>query len=363
MATGKTVDRILADLVAFRTVSGEQQAAAACLDYVGSYLAERGMRVKHHVSNDFPSLVATSRPTKTPKLLLQAHMDVVSAPDKCFRMREKGGKLFGRGTFDMKFAAAAFMKVVDELRSRLEDLDFGIMLTTDEEVGGRDGTKFLLEKGYGSAVCVMPDGGDDWRIEASHKGAWIGRAVAKGTTAHGSRPWEGDNAIDRLVDGLRDMRGLFDGQHTDSDSLSINKIAGGAGLNQVAELAEATLDMRTVSADNFERLQARMRQICGHYRIELHTIAKVDITETDLRHPLVAAFLGAAERVRGEPLGRVRSLGTSDAHYFAKRGIPVILVRPGGGCPHGDGEWIDKEGLKRYCEVLKMYIEEVCANA
>lgn len=363
MKAERTVNKILADLVAYRTISGEQQAASACLDYVGHYLTKAGMEVRRHVFNGFPSLVATTTPTKTPKLLLQAHMDVVAAPDKCFKLRQKGGKLYGRGVYDMKFAAAAFLKVVEDLQDKLENLDFGIMLTTDEEVGGKDGVKALLDEGYKAAVCILPDAGDNWQIEISHKGAWIGRALAKGVTAHGSRPWEGDNAIDRLIDALRAMRNLFDDQHTDSDTLSINKVAGGAGINQVADLAEATLDMRTVSDESFDRLHAKIKRIGSDHGVAVETLTRVRITETNIEHPLVAAFLQIAEEVRGKPLGHIRSLGTSDAHYFAKRGIPVILVRPDGGSPHGDDEWIDKAGLEQYCQVIKAYVEKVCAAA
>ncbi|HYH36508.1 MAG TPA: M20/M25/M40 family metallo-hydrolase [Candidatus Saccharimonadales bacterium] len=354
-----TLERILADLVTFRTISGEHQAAAAFLDYADDYLAQRGMIMNRVEFNGFPSLVATTRPTKTPKLLLQAHIDVVSGPDSCFELCEKDGSFLGRGVFDMKFATAIFLKVVDELQDRLADYDFGIMLTSDEEVGGKDGVKALLDAGYGTDVCVLPDAGDNWQIETSYKGAWISHASTKGVAAHGSRPWEGDNAIDRLVDALCEIRELFDGQNTDSATLSINQISGGTVINQVADKAQATLDIRFVSNNNLERLKSGIGAIADRYDVSFETVVEMMITHTDITHPLVRSFLETASRIRGKPIGQIRSLGSSDARFFAARGIPVILVRPDGGCAHADDEWISKTGFEQYFQVVKAYVEKV----
>lgn len=359
----ETLDRILADLVAFKTVSGEYEAAMGCLGYAEAYLARCGMHVRREEYDGFPSLVATSRPAKRPKVLLQAHIDVVSAPDSCYRMQEKDGKLFGRGVFDMKFAAAIFLKVADELQDRLADYDFGIMLTSDEEVGGMNGVKKLLDAGYGADVCVLPDAGKGWKIETSHKGCWIGRVSATGLAAHGSKPWDGDNAIDRLIDALCAIRELFKDQHEDSDTLSVNKILGGAVVNQVADKAEAIMDLRFLDDESFARQQRRMEDIARRYNVSLETVRHITVSRTNVDHPLVQPFLTIAERLHGEPLKRVRSLGMSDAHYFTKQGTPVILVRPDGGGSHGDGEWVDKADLKTYFDVVKAYVREVGATA
>lgn len=353
------LEKILADLVAFRTVSGNSQAATRCLDYAETYLSERGMKITRREFRGFPALVATTGRTKSPKILLQAHVDVVAAPDACYTLHEKDGKLFGRGVFDMKFAAAVFLKVADSLGARLKDHDFGIMLTSDEEVGGTDGVKALLDAGYGAEVCVLPDAGDDWCLETSHKGTWIGRASAAGTAAHGSRPWEGDNAIDRLMDALREIRDLFSGQNTDSDTLSVNTIAGGAVFNQIADKAEAVMDLRFLSNDNYARIRREIDRIASRYDVSLETVRQINVAKTDASHPLVLPFLRIAERQRGKPLGRVRSLGVSDAHYLLARGIPVILVRPEGGSAHGDHEWINKQGFHEYYRIVRAYVEEV----
>lgn len=355
------LDKILEDLVAFRTVTGDHDAAMGCLGYAEAYLKNRGMKVARHESNGFPSLVATTRRTKKPKVLLQAHIDVVAAPDGCFNMRRRGGKFFGRGVMDMKFAAAVFLKVADDLRDRLADYDFGIMLTSDEETGGADGVKALLDAGYRAGVCLLPDAGKNWKLETSHKGCWIGRARAKGVAAHGSKPWEGDNAIYRLMEALNGIKEVFSEQHEDSDTLSVNQIAGGKAVNQVADHAEAMLDLRFIDDKSFARLHKRMSDIAGRYGVSLDTVRLIKVSRTNVNHPLVLPFIRLAEAERGKPLERVRSLGISDAHFFAEHGIPVILSRPQGGGSHADGEWIDAKDLERFYKVVKAYVQEAAA--
>jgi succinyl-diaminopimelate desuccinylase len=358
----ETLEQILADLVAFRTMTGEHQAAVDCLDYAEAYLAKRGMRVTRQEYKGFPSLIATTRRTKKPTVLLQAHIDVVSAPDSCYKLREEDGKLFGRGVFDMKFAAAVFLKTVDELQDRLLDYNFGIMLTSDEEVGGKDGVKTLLEAGYGADICLLPDAGDDWHIETGCKGYWRVRASTTGVAAHGSRPWEGDNAIDRLVDALCDIRELFEGQSVDSDTFSVNQIRGGNAANQVPDKAQVWFDLRYIDKQGYKRLRKTIETIALRHDVVLETIAEMEVSNGNIDHPLVTPFLRTTERLRGRPLKPIRSLGGSDARYFAKHSIPVILVRPDGGGAHADGEWIDKAGLETYYQVVKTYVETVCAT-
>ncbi len=358
MQETKTLIQLLADLVAFHTVSGEYEPAASCLDYIEAYLVKRGMYVKRLEFNGFPSLVATINQTKRPKVLLQAHLDVVACPDALYNLSEKDGRLVGRGVFDMKFAAAIFLKVVDELKDKLTNYDFGIMLTTDEEIGGSNGVKALLDSGYGAKVCILPDGGDLWQIETTHKGAWIAALTASGKSSHGSRPWEGDNAIHRLIDALSEIKELFKDQHVDSDTLSINKIIGGTVVNQVADKAEAILDMRFLSNEGHAQLQEKIVNIADCHGVKVRTMYCIMVSKTNTTHPLVASFLKIAEKVHGKPLGKTRSLGTSDAHFFAKRGIPAILVRPEGGCAHGDDEWISKDGFEKYYQLVKAYVQK-----
>mgnify|MGYP005607283245 CR=1 FL=1 len=352
----KTVKQILSELLEFKTVTGNHAEAGDCLDYAEEYLKASGLHINRSISNGFPALVATSQATKKPKVLLQAHIDVVAAPDHRFKLLEQDGQLIGRGAYDMKFAAAVFNKVAMELASDLAKYDFGIILTSDEEIGGVNGVKALLDDGYRAEVCILPDAGDNWHIETSHKGSWLGRLVATGKNAHGSRPWEGENAINRLVDAICEIKAMFEEQHLDSDTFGINQIEGGTAINQVADHAEATFDLRFINQDSYDNLHQRITSIARENAVDIETIREISICETDTKNPLVASFLSVAEEVHGKPLGEIRSLGTSDAYHFAEYSIPTILSRPLGGSAHADDEWIDAAGLEEYCQLIKSYV-------
>ncbi len=147
------------------------------------------MHINKYSSNGFSSLVATTTDTKNPTIFLQAHLDVVPADPEAFTLIRKGKNLVGRGSFDMKYAAACYLLLAEELSDNMQQHDFGIMLTTDEEDGGNDGVRYLLDQGYACDVCISPDGGDNWRLESAAKGQWLTEITAIGKTAHGSRPW------------------------------------------------------------------------------------------------------------------------------------------------------------------------------
>lgn len=349
--------QLLSKMVAFDTVDCTNQATELCLDFVDQYLSRRGMHVVRHSSNELPSLVATTWPTKRPKLLLQAHLDVVPCPESMRNLVERDGKFIGRGTFDMKFATAIYLQLVNELQDELANYDFGIMLTCDEEVGGRNGAGYLIEQGYRAEVCILPDAGDNWQIEVTQKGVWIAKLIARGVAVHGSRPWEGDNAIHKLIAVTQAIQELFKDQHAKSDTLSINMISGGKAVNQVAGLAEATLDIRFMSRQSYGELSAAIKNLAVERDVEIDTIACIQPIQADLQNPLVTSFLELAADLHDAPIEHVHSLGNSDAHYFDEVGVPVILMRPDGGAAHSDSEWLDKASFEKFYELIKRYVQ------
>jgi acetylornithine deacetylase/succinyl-diaminopimelate desuccinylase-like protein len=354
---------LLATLVGFPTETRRQEESTACFRYVNDFLDQCGFTVQPHHSNGYPSVVATSRPTKQPKVLLQAHMDVVPAKPTAYKLRQADGKLYGRGVFDMKFAAACFLKLANELKNNLTDYDFGIMLTSDEEIGGRDGVKYLLDQGYDTEICILPDGGADWQIETSCNGVWFLGLTASGQTAHGSRPWEGENAIDNLMAAIADIREVFGKLDASKCSLTVSRIGGGEANNQVPDTATATLDMRFQTMKHYQAKRAKIEAIGERHQLELKTLSQVDPIIVDLTEPHIASFLHVAEEVSGQSIGHCHSLGASDARYFAQRNIPTILIRPTGGGAHADEEWIDAAELQQFYDVIKAYVVQTAKIA
>ena len=359
MITLMKLEYVLSKLISSKTISADKGESEACLDQLQNTLQSAGLQTKKFASQGFSSLVASTDDSKKTKVILQAHIDVVPASDHLFEMKQEGGKLYGRGVFDMKFAAACFIKLAEELKDSLEKFDFAIMLTSDEEVGGENGVKMLIDEGYVADVCILPDGGDNWQIETDCNGAWLIKLTAKGKSSHGSRPWEGENAITNLIDALSEIREIFGESDPSVSSLTISQIEGGDAVNQVPGQATACLDMRFVDEADYLEKQRQINKIVSKHNLHSETVAHCSSVHTDITQPHVAKFLEIAENIRKKPLGQMKSYGASDARYFCDKGIPTILVRPEGGGAHSDEEWVDIASLNQYYEVLKAYVTEV----
>ena len=133
-----------------------------------------------------------TRPKKF-KIILNAHLDVVSGREEQYKPYEKDGKLFGRGAIDMKGAAAVEILVFKEVAKRVS-YPLALQLVTDEEIGGFCGTKYQIEKGV-RADFVIAGEPTDFGVNNKAKGIiWL-KIKTKGKSAHGAYPWRGKNAL------------------------------------------------------------------------------------------------------------------------------------------------------------------------
>jgi len=351
---------ILQTLIAFPSVTGEYTANNQGLEYIDTFLSERGMHVERFEFNGFESLVATTQRTKTPAVMLQAHLDVAPAPERLFTLRDDHEKLYGRGVFDMKFAITAYLQMVDDIKDRLHDYDFGIMITCDEEIGGFDGVYKLVEAGYvPKKVCILPDGGDNWAIETFAKGIWFGQITMPGTSAHGSRPWEGESALEKLIALLEELKKLVPNQGRETNTMTIGTLHAGKIVNQIPDEAIAEVDFRTMTLAEHTRLKAAAAKLCAEHGATIAFSAEGIPCINDITNPYIKRFADIIEQVIGHPGGTTMSFAGSDARHFSAVGVPCVIVRPDGGSHHGDGEWLSREGLFQLRTILCQYIDDM----
>ena len=112
-----------------------------------SALELKDYTIEWFVKDEIPSLLAYASPSRPKrfKIILNAHLDVIPAKPSQFSPKIKDGKLYGRGAYDMKAAAAVEILVFKELAKKL-DFPLGLQLVTDEEIGGFKGTKYQKKK-------------------------------------------------------------------------------------------------------------------------------------------------------------------------------------------------------------------------
>lgn len=350
---------ILHTLVKFRTISGDFVANAEALNFIDHFLSKRGMHVKQFEFNGYRSLVATTRKTQTSSVMLAAHIDVVPASTDMFELREEDGKLYGRGTLDMKFAIAAYMQIVDDLQENLADYDFSIMITTDEELGGLNGVPHVLEQGYLPKVCILPDGGDDWQLQLKSKGFLYLRLKQVGKPSHGSRPWLGENAILALLNTIRDIQTLFPDAGPETNTLNVGQISGGNAPNQVADFAEAYIDIRLKTEAEKVELLRSIEQICEKHKTTMHIEINGAATEFALDNEYINPFVQLVTKYTGIEVVGTKTLGSNDTRYFTPYDIPCISFYPIGGGHHGLHEWIAADSLNITKQVITEYLKQI----
>lgn len=354
----KTEADYLDSLIAFPSVSSDKEASKECAEFCNEFFSKNGMHSEITEYSGYPNVVATSIKTKTPKVLLQCHMDVVPADSKMFSMKREGNKLLGRGAFDMKFACASYMKLVRILGSDIKNYDFGIMLSFDEEIGGRNGVGALLNDQYGCDVCILPDSGKDWHLETSANGAWFIKLSKEGKNAHASAPQEGINAAEILMEALSGIYKIREKYSPNELTLSLTQVNGGKAMNQIPDSAEATLDIRFRSEKIYKELRSQIEKIINQRNIKLETLTYGTCMNVDTRDPVVTEFIAVAEEVLDKKIKTCHSIGATDGRYFCEKNIPCIVIQPNGGGRHSDSEWVDSNGVEDLTKILVKFIKK-----
>jgi len=352
-----------------QTVTGQQAATNQALDFIAQFLRERGMHIVRTAYDGYSALVATTRPTKTPRVMLVGHIDVVPASQEFFTVRQENGKLYGRGVWDMKSAIAGYMLAVDALKDNLADYDFGIMLSSDEETQDL-GIKSLIADGYcPTEAAVLLDGGYDWRIEKVAKGAMCGTVTITDKTGHGSRPWLVRSASMRLVELLSDIQNLFPEPGLLVNTLNISAMQAGIigkAVNQIPQQASAALDIRVINQAELHRLRACVKALCDKHGAVYDQKATFTPLEHNTKSTHHRAFADHIARVTGTTHEGVVSPGASDAGHFVAKGIDCIVTWPVGGGHHSEQEWIDAQSLEDIPVIITGYLREMAkgtANA
>ncbi len=291
------------------------------------------------------SLVARigGRPDRLP-LCFTGHVDVVplgAAPwqHDPFGAEIAGGLLYGRGSSDMKSGVAAFTAAAIGLADRLRDsAGLSLIITAGEETGcegafhlvGADATRALI--GAAGALVVGEPTGNVPLL--GHKGAlWLAASV-RGTTAHGSMPERGDNAIYKMARAALALEAFrFEtGAHPlmGAPTLNVGTAHGGLNINSVPDAAELGIDIRSVAGqDHRQVLQCLCHALGPQVRLrELLDVGSVYTEPDDAWMQRVFAICQARS-------GRLPQAAT--ATYFtdaaALRGPlgmpPTVILGPG----------------------------------
>lgn len=352
-------------LIAARTVAHHEKALRDCFMSVGGYLRQHAPHASQRLFEDagFRSLLVTHGEGPA-RVLLCGHLDVVPGEDDQFVPRRLGGdRLGGRGAADMKGPIAALLDVF--AAEALPGL--GLLLTSDEELGGEHGTRYVLDRLAAEStlpqVALLPDGGANMRLVAEQKGVLRLRVVASGRAAHGARPWLGVSAVERLFAGYRAVLRAFPPPTSEDDwrpSIALTQLSTGDNAqNTIPGRAEAALDIRFPAAAGApEALYAQISARLQRYGIVPEEVSIAPAFALDLTSPWVERLQHVVAGVRGEALPLTREAGASDARFLAAHGILALIFQPECAGWHGPDEWVNLESLAVFREIVARFVRD-----
>ncbi len=339
-------------LVEINTVSS--QSNLALIELVRDYLKSLGAvcDLTYDKEQRKANLFATLGQGSAPGIVLSGHTDVVPVIGQAwdtdpFKVHQQDGRLYGRGTADMKgFIAASLAQAPFFAAANLPG-PIHYALSYDEEVGCFGAMQLvanLQERGIKPAACVVGEPTGMQPIVA-HKGTHRFTCCVTGKEAHSALPNLGVNAIEyaaELVLLIRSIAHEFArteqrdyGFPVPYTTLQTTMLNGGTGQNIVPKQCELFVDVRTLPNQSFEALYARIQQEAKPIAARM----KLESSEADITFAYVcgvpafgvdeqAKIVQLAKRLaRSDRYERV-SFGT-EAGLFSRAGIPTIILGPG----------------------------------
>lgn len=297
-----------------------------CLDVIKQEIGD-SLHIQEFEFQQFPSLLLSTKPSNHFDLLLAGHIDVVPGPELMFQVTEKYGKLFGRGVYDMKGSVAVMVKALQvyaEKKEKRKKKNVGLLLTSDEEIDGQNGTKAVLEETKLTAdFALLPDNGDNWEIMLTERGLLHVRV----------KPQDKDTVLQALSSHFPQR--------------------GNENAEWLTTFSVENLDIR-VRFTNPEDEQKALELLNQAEIVRHHKGAA-----TSKENPNVKDLQQVMSEVIGKSVefGQEYSTRESDAIYFSEHNIPVAMIRPPGAGEHTGEEWVSLKSLEDFEKVLKKFME------
>ncbi len=315
-----------------------------------------GFSVKEYESNGVPSLIfynSKSLPKKF-KLILDAHLDVVPGKPGQYSPKVVGDKLYGRGAYDMKAAAAAEILLFKEIAAKI-NYSLGLQLVTDEEIGGFNGAKYQAKNGVDAECMAVGECSSDFTLSISSKGVIWMAITFRGTASHAAYLWEGKNAVYEMNRFLSKLWKNYPipKQKVWETTVNVSMVnTTNTTGNKVPGDARVQLDIRYIPGEN-EKTIKKIKSM-------LPKIAKVEILEyepalnTPEDNTYVQRFLDIARKTLGNKIAIVGKNGASDLRHYPK--TAGLEFGPIGMGPHTDNEWVSIKSLDVYYQILKTFL-------
>lgn len=345
---------------------GEQHVANAAR----GWLERHGVRAwLEEAAPGRPNCVAEVGAGDGPTLVLCAHLDTVGTEGMTippFEPTIDNGRLYGRGSYDMKGSAGAIMAASVALSASPVRGRVLAALVADEEDASAGAVHFVGHHRADACIVTEPSEGS---LVLAHKGfAWL-EVTARGVAAHGSR-WDlGVSAIGQMAQAVAALE-RFDRDElrrrthalVGPASMHCAMIGGGTGWSTYAAECRLKVERRMIPGETPAEVTREIESVLRHAGVD------ADVRLVFDRPPLVAdpdaaisrIVREAATRVSGNPPKEVGVAYWMDAAIFAAAGIPAVNYGPAGQGAHAAVEWVDVESVVTTANVLVASARTFC---
>ncbi|UFX48353.1 acetylornithine deacetylase [Bradyrhizobium sp. 41S5] len=348
------IRKLLADLVAFDTISDRRNLPL--IDYIERYLASLGVSGQRIVDDtgQKSSLWVTVGPEDKAGLVLSGHTDVVPVAGQDwshnpFELVERDGRLYGRGTTDMKGFVAVCLAMVPEMLAAGLKTPINLAISYDEEigcVGVRPMLRDVARKPIKPLGCFVGEP-TQMQVIIGHKGKHGVRATFRGLARHSSIAPDGVNAIEYAADLITEIRrraallaadaernSLYDVPHS---TLLTSIVHGGAALNIVPDSCVVEFECRGIGITESRQvtdaiiawakaeIEPDMRKRHPECGIDFEEILDYPALDTAADAPIVTL----AKQLAGRNDHAKVAFGTEASLFVSMADVPSVVVGPG----------------------------------
>jgi succinyl-diaminopimelate desuccinylase len=378
--------QILKDLISLDTTVPPGRNYDRALDYLEPLFQNTGCVTERvPIPEEFSPglkgrvfLLAHRRAASRPRLIFYTHVDVVPAEGwDGFTPVIAGGKMYGRGTADMKGSIAGLLLALERIKGKNLKYDTSVMVTTDEEIGHQSGKEiiplrpylepvngayFFSLDCYAGAVMVASLGGLNLEI------------TIRGKSAHGGTPYLGENAIEKaliVANALMELKAKVATRRSSIaippeagvtqmvPNLSLNIIKGGVKSNIIPDECVITVARRLIPEENIETVEKEIRDTLESVkgvRWEAKVVSRLPTVPTADKEPAVAELAGIIKEVTGKT-GKIGLMGGQPCVSLDwKAKVFGTGVAGPGNNVHGINEFVALKDIEDLAKIIERFL-------
>ncbi|MBR6663336.1 MAG: M20/M25/M40 family metallo-hydrolase [Alphaproteobacteria bacterium] len=365
--------KVAQDLIKFQSETGNISEINKVMDYINNLFAGTSAKVDIYRNVEkAPVIFIRNCDVDDFDVLVLGHIDVVAASQDMFDPKVENGKMYGRGTLDMKSFAAVALNSMEYVLSKKLPIKFGVILSSDEEKGSHGTEAFLnMYPEMKSKIVLDNDvGGDITKLILKCKNPVFVKLVANGEAAHGSRPWDGIDANELMLKTIGNLRKVYPYYSKNGnvpadkwiDTMHVAKIKGGEVANVICNYCEALCDIRLTENSSVEGLEANLNK-CMEDGVTYEIVSSSTPVVMDKNDPYILDYKAFAEQILDHELHFEYEGGATDSRAFAVRGSTVIMHSGNGDGMHAEGEYVEIDSVLKIADIQIKFLEKLASNS